>query len=342
MKNVFYFKSLNIIGGVETFFYYLSKKYRNMVVYYRDGDARQIERLSNNVEIHKYKDNEKIKCDRFFCNYYGDIIDNVDAKEYIQIIHADYKEMGYKPKYENKITKYIGVSQVVCDSFKEITGHECELIYNPVEIDPPEDMLLIVSATRLTEEKGKENIEKIGRKLNELGKPYVWLIFTNDYNVIKNPNIIYMPPRLDISSFLQRADIVAQLSRTEAFGFTPNEALKLGTPVLLMDLPIWKELGIKDGVHGWIIDDIDKFDVNTLYKHIPKFKFELPKDKWDKYLDNDTNYNPNEKVHVICKESFHDLEKNIFRQVDTENGEFDTTRKRYNYLKDLGLVEEKR
>ena len=60
---VFYFKSINSIGGVESFFYYLSQKYKNIVVYYREGDTTQVNRLAKYVEVHKYK-NEKIKCNK--------------------------------------------------------------------------------------------------------------------------------------------------------------------------------------------------------------------------------------------------------------------------------------
>ena len=66
MKNVFYFKNINSIGGVESFFYYLSKLYKNMVVYYKEAHPEQIKRLAKNVEVHKYKENEIIKCDNFF------------------------------------------------------------------------------------------------------------------------------------------------------------------------------------------------------------------------------------------------------------------------------------
>ena len=117
---VFYFKSINSIGGVESFFYYLSQKYKNIVVYYREGDATQVNRLAKYVEVHKYK-NEKIKCNKFFCNYGLDI--EVEAKEKYHIIHCDYKAVSFKPiRYPG--FKYLGVSQLVCDHFKELTGEE--------------------------------------------------------------------------------------------------------------------------------------------------------------------------------------------------------------------------
>ena len=51
MDNVFYFRRINAIGGLESFFYYLSKLYKNMVVYYQEGDPEQIKRLAQNIDL---------------------------------------------------------------------------------------------------------------------------------------------------------------------------------------------------------------------------------------------------------------------------------------------------
>lgn len=322
MKNIFYFNNINVIGGVETFFYYISKKYKDkdITIYYTKGDAAQIKRLKKYVRVKKYN-GEIIECKKAFFNYEAGIIDNIEADEYIQIIHEYFIGQGTKPKLNPKITKYVGVSKLVCECFTELTGIPCELMYNPVEIDEPKNTLLIVSATRLTEEKGKDNIIKIGDKLNKLGKPYLWLIFTDSQRKVDNPNIVYMEPRLDILSFLKKADIVAQLSKSEAFGFTPNEALMVGTPVLLTDLPIWKELKIKNGVHGWIIKDIDKFDVSKLYEKIPEFTYNPPKDSWNKLLAaGKSQYQLDLKtiVKVKCIHDYNDIELGVLKTKDSE------------------------
>ena len=55
-ENVFYFKKINSIGGVESFFYYLSCKYKNFVVMYCEGNSDQVKRLAHNVEVIKYED----------------------------------------------------------------------------------------------------------------------------------------------------------------------------------------------------------------------------------------------------------------------------------------------
>lgn len=332
---IFYFSQINSIGGVESFFWYLAQTYRNIEVYYKTGDPKQISRLAKLIPTHKYTGGT-IECDKFFCQYNVDILENVHANDIYYIIHCDHKQVNFRPIIHPKINHYIGVSQLVCDSFEELTGIKAELIYNPIVLTPKEKPLLIVSATRLTKEKGKENIIKISDTLDKEGLPYLWIIFTDDRKEISNPNIIYASPRLDIAPYLEMADIVAQLSSTEAFGYTPNEALLLGKPVLLMDLPIWHELGIKDGIHGWIIKDIEKFDVHKLYDKIPPFTYKLPKSNWGKYLNNKSNYDPNKKVKVKALMSYYDNE--LERWVNAYKDEWETSLSRSIYLTELKLV----
>ena len=79
MKNILYFRKIAEIGGIETFFYYLAKKYKDydITIYYEEGDQKQINRLKKYVRTKKYN-GEKIECDKAFFCYNLDIIDNVD------------------------------------------------------------------------------------------------------------------------------------------------------------------------------------------------------------------------------------------------------------------------
>lgn len=338
-RNVFYFSNINAIGGVETFFWYLAQTYRNIEVYYKTGDLKQISRLAEIIPVHKFN-GQRISCNRFFCQYNIDILDYVDANEICYIIHCDYKQMNFSPIMDKRINKYIGVSQLACDSFEELTGVKAELIYNPIVIEKEEKPLILVSATRLTSEKGKDTMIALANKLDNAKIKYLWLIFTDDKDrkhEINNPNMIYVEPRIDIQSYLKVADYVVQLSKSESFGYTPNEALLMNIPVVLTDLPIWKELGIKDGIHGYIIDNMETFDVNKL-KKIPKnFKYELPHSNWGKYLNNKTSYDPNEKVKVRVIKDYTDVELNEDKIVGDE---FKVKIPRAIYLMGRGLVEE--
>ena len=72
------------------------------------------------------------------------------------------------PNRSNKITRYLGVSELVCDTFEEMTGNKTELAYNPIEIKKPKKVLNLISATRLTAEKGR------GRMINPRGKENIY------------------------------------------------------------------------------------------------------------------------------------------------------------------------
>lgn len=283
--NILYFDNINSVGGVESYFYYLAKKYNDydITIVYSQGDEKQIRRLRELVRVKKF-DGKRIKCKRAFFNYSKQIIDYIDAEEYIEVIHYVPKEHD-KPIPHPKITRYLGVSQLVCDEFTRLTGKKCELAYNPVEIDKPKKVLKLISATRLTMEKGKKRMIKLAEALDKAKIPYIWLIFTNDTKAIDNPNIIYMKPTLNIVDYIVLSDYLVQLSDEESFSISINESLKLGVPIISTDLPILKELGIKNKEHGYILPfDMNNIPIQDIYNKIPKVKYNPPKDQWDKYL----------------------------------------------------------
>ena len=323
---------------MEQFLYYLSKTYNNFVVYYKDdtSDKVQIARLSDRVEVRKWH-GERIKCKRAFWNYNPEIIDYVDAEEHIQVIHMNYKSQNRVPNIHPKMTKFCGVSKIACQEFSELTGKECELLYNLVALDTPKKVLKLISATRLTEEKGREEMIKFGKTLDDYGIPYLWLVFTNDYRVIKNPNIIYMEPRLDITGFIQGADYLVQLSSSESFCFSVVEALMLGVPCIVRDLPIWDEIGLKDRENCFILNfDMSDIPVDEIYKGLKSFKYTPPKSNWDLYLDNNGDYDPNEMTECRACIRFWDVVQNKWH----EKGDIiKCNKKRKNVLTSLGLVD---
>lgn len=308
-----------------------------MVVYYKVGDPKQVARLMQNVEVHKYNGGI-IKCENFFCMYNPDIIDNVEAKEYINIIHSDYKEINIRPVVHKKFTKTIAVSKRVADSYKELTGIDCEVIYNPVALDKPKPLLKLISATRLTREKGKERMERLGRILDQKGIQYQWLVFTNDRKVIDNDNIVYMSPRLDITSFMQDADMLVQLSDCEAYCYSVVENLMLGKPVIITDLPVYKELGITDEMSIKLPLDFKDIDIKRIEElKSKKIKYTPPKSEWDKYLDNEVTYQPTKEVYIKPIKSFLDLQKGI--KVDRNTDPYKVLYSRALELEFKGLVQ---
>lgn len=166
---------------------------------------------------------------------------------------------------------------------------------------------------------------KLANALDNAGIEYVWYVFTNDTNVIKNPNIIYMEPRLDVYKWLAHADYLVQLSDTEACSYSINEALYRNIPVIVTPLPYLEEIGVEDGKNAYIV----KFDCSNVDEvakkmiNVPNFKFKhLPENYDTIFYKSKSKYNV-EYIDCIAVDStdfgrFHRL-KNIVRKNPEDN-----------------------
>lgn len=290
-KNIFYIKYLYSIGGVETFIYEIAKKYKDydITLIFQSGNINQIRRLKKYIRVRKYN-GQKVKCGKAFFNSCTDIIDNVEAKEYIQIIHGLFKTQK-NLKYEicPKITKYIGVSETACKEWKELTGFECEHFRNPLTLSKEDiqPVLYLISATRLTEEKGKDRMIKLAEELDKENIKYLWLIFTNDNEPIDNPNIIYIQPRLDIRPYIlsvKGKGYGVQLSDSEGDCTFTKECEALGIPVICTPVPSFKEQGLIEGVNCYYMPfDMQNINVKRLL-NIPTYKPYIKQDRWVEML----------------------------------------------------------
>lgn len=306
MKNVFYFQMLYKIGGIETFFYYLAKKYKNkdITIYYRVGDPKQVQRLQQYVRVKQWE-GEEIECERAFFCFNLDIIQHVHAKEYYQIEHGDYKAMKILPNTAEGL-KYIGCSQNTCDTFHEVTGHEIELCYNPVMVDKPKKVLHLISAMRIEKGKGLDRILKLASMFKF---PYTWEIYCDRPEGFTNPNIICRPARLDIIDFIADADYLVQLSDYEGYCYSVVEALCVGTPVIVSDIPVFHELGVND-TNGFILKkDLSNADPDAIYKGKKGFTYTPKKDRWDEFLAKGrSTYKPQEGMQwVTVKLTYMDM-----------------------------------
>ena len=283
--NIFYFDRINSIGGVETMFFEIAKKYcdKDITIFYNQGDPAQIARLKRYVRVKKYN-GEIINCKKAFFNYNLRPIEKIHANKYYSIIHADYKAMGVMPQLHPKINEYLGVSQAVCNSFTELTGLPCTLCYNPISIEKPKKVLNLISATRLTREKGKDRMLKFAKALDNANIPYIWTVFTNDTKAIDHPRIIFMKPELNIRDYIAKADYTIQLSDTEAYCYTMIESLLLGTPIIVTPWDCLKELEI-DNRYGFILPfEMNNIPVQEIYNKEFNFNYVLKKDIWNDLL----------------------------------------------------------
>lgn len=329
--NVFYVPHINVIGGIETFLYELITKYKDediTIAYTNEkSDYTQIKRYRKYARVIKTT-NEKIKCKRLFISYQANI-DLFEADEIIYLIHADYKAQKLLPNNDERIDKYYAVSKAAAKSYEEISGKKVEVCYNPLTIEEPKRVLKLISATRLTKEKGLDRMKILIKLLEENNIPFIWLIFTNKTDAINNPNVIYMKPRLDIRGYIKEADYLVQLSDCEAMCYSVCEALELKTPVIVTDLEVFKELGIENRKHGYKLGlDMKNAPIKDIYNNIPKeFNFKTPKDIYNKLLLKDKKtYNGEKQVYVKALKSYYDIEEQENKTINSKKWKVSVSR----------------
>ena len=313
--NVFYVPHFNVIGGIETYCYEIAKKYHNKDITFvysnETSDRKQLNRIRKFCRVIKqpFDSKNKIKCKRLFVMYRCNL-DLFEADEIYQVIHADYEVQNLKPNLDERINKHFAVSKAVSDAYFRISGVQPEVCYNPLETGTPKRILHLISATRLTKEKGKDRMVKLAEALVEAGIPFEWRIFTNDALPINVPGVIYMKPRLDILDFIADADYLVQLSDTEAWSYSVLEALSVGTPIIVTPIPCFQEMGVEDGKNGYILPfDMSRIPIEDIYNKIPTFEFKAPKDIYNKLLlDEKSTYKPGELIKVQAIRSYFDIE----------------------------------
>ena len=340
--NIFYIEYISALGGVETFVYEMVKKYQeyDIAVVCKQIAPNQLKRLNKLCPVYVHK-NEKIKCKTIITNYDNSILDYTEAECICETIHADYTNKLYTsyPEIDERVDHWLGITKYVCKTFTEKFGVKTELCYNPLDIgEIGEKPLILLSATRLSAIKGVGRMKALKDELDRRGINYVWFIFSND-DKIQGENIIYRKPSMDIKKWINMADYLVQLSDSEALSYSINEALMIGTPVIVTPLPYLDEIGVKDGVNSYILN----FDLSNLSEvvdrihNVPKFKFELPKDNYDKYVVRKKKSNYKEvlkmKVKVECIKEYTSLcgEGNDRNQVK-KGDVFEVTRERANEL----------
>lgn len=330
MKIAFYIPHFNNIGGIESWIYYISRLYgnnRDITVYWCDGDEKQVDRLKDKFKTKKFY-YQKIECDiAIFCARVSDSEMRAfnAKKERIQFIHACYSVAYGTQNFEPSplIDRYIAVSQTAADDFYNLTGLMPEVMYNPIYIEKPRKVLKLISATRISKDKGSiwEKMKILARKLNAADIPFIWLVFTNNTDI--KPDIkgmVVMPSELKITDYIAEADYLVQLSKTEAFAYSLVESLALGTPVLATNFAAAKEMGLVDGKTGYIFNmEMDNVDVDKIYNHIPKVNYKLKKSEkeWLELLGPEIKKKAREeivKVKCIKMEGFKDPETGKHRK----------------------------
>lgn len=275
---VLYCGNTNSIGGIETFIYNFCKEMREfydiLVLYTDHMDPKQILRLSEYVRVIRNN------CLLIACNVAinirltDELPSNVKYKKRIQMSHTcQFAKSGpWHWTIKQNYDELIFVSKAAGDSFSD-QNLTYEIIPNLTEPEKPRKSLLLLSACRLTWEKGEERMYQLAEQFRNADIPFVWLVFGDKPLKRIIPGVVQCPTTLDVRSFFTKVDYVVQLSDLESFCYTLREALELGTPVLTTPLTVLPEIGFKDGVNGYELPfDMANIDVQKIYKRIPTFE----------------------------------------------------------------------
>lgn len=351
--NIFYVKNIHAIGGVETYVYELAKKYKDYdnAVVCKTIDKEQKKRLKKYCPVYVHTD-EQIECEVIITNWDTSILNfvNDSAKKYT-VLHTDYSdptEILGLPKDREDIT-YIGITQDGKNKFEKITGIKRTILCrNPLELEEDEPMLTLVSATRLSKIKDNGRHLKLAEALERQGIKFIWYIFTTDeYNdnpLWLNKNIVHMKNRLDLGWFIKQADWYVQLSSCEGDSYSLKEALYRGTPIVVCELPYFKEIGIENGKNAlfYKLDNSNADDIALEMQKPLKFEFEHVQDGYNDILNKtESHYEGDLEMEVIVRAlptfvGKKDAETGTYRKLGEE---WKTSKERADYLVGKGAVE---
>lgn len=360
MKLILYHYNLLKFGGVDTFVYNfikkMSKKY-DILFLYSVADISNLERIKKYVKTEQYNKDKKYICDICICaSAWGQYPDSVIAKSgrYIQMVHADYeraKEVGFYYNKWQKTTEHIGVSDYVCKVFKQLYPKEnITRIYNILdEVQETKPILKLISATRVSKEKGYERMLKFAQELKKANIRFRWIIFTdlNLYN--QKPfdleEIVYMKPSHDFWDYIKEADYGVQLSDTEGYSYFINECLQYETPVLCTNFPSVYE-SVKNGENGYILDmNLSNLDINKIVNNIPNhfaYKEKSTEKVWISLLNKKVERKIKVMYKIVAKKDYIDKRPELIikysnnKEIDyDENGNVKIIKNSIYYVEDI-------
>lgn len=313
---VVYCANMQKIGGIETWLYYwcqnMYKLYDIMVVFKDNMDGRQIQRLSEIVQVMKLN-NRLIECDTLINTRITDKIpDEIKAKQIVQMVHGCYSAL-FCCDIQPERDKVVFVSQAAANTYDQVQNYE--VIHNFTYPTKPNKCLFLITASRFTREKGGERMIKLANALRSAGIEFIWFVFSHQDTKLVD-GMVKLPETLNIKDYIAKCDYLVQLSDSEGFGYSIVEALELGVPVITTPIEVLEELGFQDGKDGYIVPfDMENIDAER-FKKIPKPKFEWNnegiKSKWVEILgeSNPTGdyLKQGNMVKVEIIENYSDLE----------------------------------
>lgn len=286
-------------GGIETWLYNVAVKYgktHDITVYYGSADSAQLDRLLHLVKCVEYT-GQDIELDTAIWCYDFLGYETVKAGRTVHVVHADYR-YGYNldlgQKYVPEIDEIYAVSKRAAESAEKMFNEKVEVIYNLVLPEVEKRPIKLISATRLSTEKGLDRMKMLANQLDGMGVDYEWDIYTPTRNIENiSSKVTLKEPIMDMHPLIKEADFLVQLSDTESFGYSIVEAMVLGTKLVVTDLPVLKELGVNDN-NAIIVPLVEANYRMVVDKIVARGPYVPPYSDTDKLLGppSDVEYHP--------------------------------------------------
>ena len=286
-KIVLFINFLNVIGGIESFVYHFGAMFEDVTLLVGKVNDRQRKRLEEHVNVVDYDPRATYYCETLIILRILDSMPtNIFADRTVRTCHGCKTNPAWNIPQDSDYI--VNVSEVSKESFGE-QAKEGIVIHNPIE-KSEKKALILVSATRIPAvDKGKNEIRMrmLAEMLNDAEIPFIWFNFSD--GVIPNApeGMVNMGIREDIQPYIKRADYLVQLSDSEAWSYSMLEALINKTPVICCPFGSAEEMGIKDGVNGYVVPFDMGFDVTRLL-NVPTVSFDYDHEgirkAWEKVL----------------------------------------------------------
>lgn len=158
-KIIIYQDQIAQVGGVETHLYNFCVnlyEYYDILVLYGTDHGKTIQRLRTYVKAEKYDEKKKYECDICIRNsLYWKIPENIQAKKYYEMLHADYEWLSDKTKVNQwEKAEKIGCGEFVAKQYEKVYGTKVKWIRNILAPTiEPQKVYHFISCTRLGPEK---------------------------------------------------------------------------------------------------------------------------------------------------------------------------------------------
>lgn len=240
-----------------------------------------------------YDKDKQYECDILLHNFQDNAIKpNIHARHTFILLHCDYAKMRHSNTFRTDL-KYIAVSEQASEHMRKVYGIDCIAIEPFLVSHTPNRVLKLVSATRLTTEKGYLRMVKLCELLKANNIRFQWLVFSEyEKKIADIPEFINMgqQPNDVVMDYMADADYTVQLSDHEGWGYSVHESLSVGTPCLVTDIPVFRGV-IVDGYNGYRLPlDMADIDVLGIARTIPnRFKYgskiDTLKNEWGRVLN---------------------------------------------------------